>query len=61
MKIELNGKILEILEEINKFYKADDGINSSMEDLIEGIIFAHYMVEVGPYKDSKHSKKPLLN
>lgn len=37
-----------MLEEINNFYKADDGINSSIEDLIEGIIYAHYVVEVGP-------------
>jgi hypothetical protein len=61
--LEVNDKIFKMLEEINEFYKADDGINSSIEELIEGIVFAHYMVEVGPKKDSKHSNpnKPLLN
>jgi low affinity Fe/Cu permease len=53
LNLELNEKIYKMIEETTEYYNKVVGMNSSIEKTIEEIIFAHYMVEVAPYTDSK--------
>ncbi|KON88866.1 hypothetical protein AF332_20060 [Sporosarcina globispora] len=46
IKLQLNKKMLKMLEEITEQYNKEIGIVSSKEEALEHLIYAHYICEV---------------
>ncbi|MEA3319433.1 MAG: hypothetical protein U9Q88_05330 [Bacillota bacterium] len=49
---DLEEKTYRLLEEINKQYNNEDGLNSSVEETLSQIIMSYYIVEIESKQDN---------
>jgi hypothetical protein len=53
LTLELNDKTFTMLEEITKHHNKETGIDVGLNETLEQLIYAHYITEIAPNKDSK--------